>query len=288
MNVPTREYAVVTSHGTLTVEEAGRGDLAVLLIHGNSFCRGVFRHQLRSGLTRDFRLIAFDLPGHGDSSDAPDPDRTYTLPGLTDAVVELLKRLDVTEMVVVGWSLGGHIGIEMTSRPSGMRGLLITGTPPVRPDDIARGFTRAPGAGLAGRERLSEAECEAFARAIFGASIDPFLVRAVARADGRFRRRLFEAARAGAGVDQRAAVETSPIPIAVVNGGSDSIVNLDYIDSLAYGDLWDGRCHRLAGAGHAPAWESPHLFNPILERFLHDVARHRPVAEASARSRGAL
>ena len=44
---------------------------------------------------------------------------------------------------------------------------------------------------------------EVFVRAIFGESAEPFLGDAVARADGRFRKRLFEAARVGEGVDQR-------------------------------------------------------------------------------------
>jgi hypothetical protein len=68
----------------------------------------------------------------------------------------------------------------------------------------------------------------------------------VARADGRFRKRLFEAARAGEGVDQRLIVEGSPVPLAVVNGGADRLVNLDYFDTVAYGNLWEGHCHRLA------------------------------------------
>jgi pimeloyl-ACP methyl ester carboxylesterase len=94
---------------------------------------------------------------------------------------------------------------------------------------------------------------------------------AVARADGRFRKRLFEAARAGEGVDQRQVVETNPVPLAVVNGGADRIVNLDYVDSVAYANLFDGRCHRLDGLGHAPFWEAPAKFNPLLDRFLRDT-----------------
>jgi pimeloyl-ACP methyl ester carboxylesterase len=70
-------------------------------------------------------------------------------------------------------------------------------------------------------------------------------------------------------------VESAQIPIAVVNGGADRIVNLDYIDTVAFANLWDGRCHRLAGLGHAPFWEAPSEFNPILERFLRDLETDR-------------
>lgn len=113
MSTSTRQRIVPTSHGSLAVEESGGGGIPVLLIHGNSFCRGVFRSQMQGQIAKDHRLIAFDLPGHGQSSNATDPKRTYTRPGLADAAVELLDKLDVKEAVVFGWSLGGHIGIEM-------------------------------------------------------------------------------------------------------------------------------------------------------------------------------
>ena len=275
MSISTQQRSIVTSHGSLAVEESGQGSIPVLLIHGNSSCRGVFRHQLQGRLAENHRLIAFDLPGHGQSSNAPDPTQSYTRAGFADAAVELLEKLGVTEAIVFGWSLGGHIGIEMVPRFSGMRGLMVTCTPPVGRNNMAQGFNASPHMGLAGKQDLSEADIEAFVQAIFGESAEPFLRDAVARADGRFRKRLFEAARAGEGVDQRLIVEGSPVPLAVVNGGADRFVNLDYFDTVAYGNLWEGHCHRLAGLGHAPFWEAPGDFDPVLERFLRDVETGR-------------
>jgi pimeloyl-ACP methyl ester carboxylesterase len=273
------QYIVTTSHGALAVEDVGQGNLPLVLIHGNSTCRDVFRNQLTGTLAENRRLIALDLPGHGQSSDAPDPARTYTRPGLADAVVELLERLGVREAVVLGWSLGGHIGIEMVPRFAGMRGLIIIGTPPVARNGMADGFQRLPHMQLAGQEHLSETDIEVFIDAIFGNSAEPFLHKAVARADGRFRKTLFEAARAGLGVDQRQVVETNLVPLAVINGSEDRFVRLDYLDTLAYANLWEGHCHRLAGLGHAPFWEGPGVFDPVLERFIRDAeigraARH--------------
>ena len=72
-------------------------------------------------------------------------------------------------------------------------------------------------------------------------------------------------------MDQRLIVESSPVPLAVVNGGTDRFVNLDYFDTVAYANLWEGRCYRLSGVGHAPFWEAPGDFDLLLERFLQDV-----------------
>lgn len=264
-------HDVETSHGRIAVEETrGRG-LPLLLIHGNSSCREVFRHQLDAPLAERRRVIAFDLPGHGESSDAPDPMRSYTRSGLADAAVELLEHMGIREAAVFGWSLGGHVGIDMLSRFPGMRGLMISGTPPVRRNRMAEGFIGSPGSGLAGKEHLTDAEIEAFAKGMLGEPVEPFLRAAIARTDGRFRKRLFEVARTGEGEDQREAVEGSPVLIGVANGAADPVINLDYIDSVAYAHLWERRCHRVEGVGHAPHWRAPEEFNALLERFLRDV-----------------
>ena len=285
MSISAKQCMIRTSHGALAVEESGHGGIPVLLIHGNSFCRGVFRHQMQGRIANSHRFIAFDLPGHGESSNANVPARSYTRPGLADAAVELLDKLGVTEAIVFGWSLGGHIGIEMIPRFPGMRGLMITGAPPVSRNQMSQGFRASPHSGVAGKQELSEAELDGFVDGIFGESADAFLRLAVARADGRFRKRLLEAARAGEGVDQRLIVESSPVPLAVVNGGADRIVNLDYFDTVAFANLWEGGCHRLSGLGHAPFWEAPSDFNPILERFLQDVEAGRAASSTDIQLR---
>ena len=136
--------------------------------------------------------------------------------------------MGVAEVIVFGWSLGGHIRMEMIPCFPGMRGLMIGGAPPVGHDQMSQGFKKSPHLGAAGKQELSEAEVKAFVEGVIGESVEPFLREAVTHADSRFRNRLFEAARAGEGVTQRHIVETSPVPVAAVNGGADRAVNLDY------------------------------------------------------------
>jgi hypothetical protein len=82
-------------------------------------------------------------------------------------------------------------------------------------------------------------------------------------------------------------VESGPTLFAVVNGGADNIVNLDYFDTIAYANLWEGKCHRLRGLGHAPFWQGPRSFNPIFGRFLRDVeVRHGLQIRSDLSARG--
>ncbi|WP_322093127.1 alpha/beta fold hydrolase [Paraburkholderia bannensis] len=262
---------VTTSHGSIALQENGAGASTVLFIHGNSSCGDVFQHQLRGHLARDHRLIALDLPGHGQSDNAPDPSRTYSRSGFADATVELLHELNISEAVVVGWSLGGHIGIDMLTRFQGMRGLMIVGTPPVGRDTMREGFMGLPQTSAAGRKDLLDADIDGFMQATFGER-PAFLRDAIVRSDGRFREHLFQAMRADDYADQRTTVKNSAVPIAVLNGADDKVINLDYVDRVAYGNLWDGRCHRIAGSAHAPFWQQAQRFDSLLARFLDDVA----------------
>ena len=63
------------------------------MIHGNSSCKEVFRNQLEGGIGSAFRCIAMDLPGHGRSDDARDPEKTYSMPGYADTAIELMETL---------------------------------------------------------------------------------------------------------------------------------------------------------------------------------------------------
>lgn len=259
-----------TSHGRIAVETKGRG-FPVVFIHGNSACRQVFRKQMASPLLDGYRLITFDLPGHGESDDAHDPERTYTRPGLADLVEELLGELDINEAAIVGASLGGHIAIEMLARSGIPRGLFLMGTPAVG-TTMAEGFVGAPLNGLASQGRLSAQEAERFADAVFGADRDPFMQAVIERTDPEFRSTLFAAARRGAGVNQRDTVATTGIPTAIVNGQNDGIINLDYIDRVPYARLWRGKCFRIPNASHSPFWEAPELLNLLLFDFLNELS----------------
>jgi pimeloyl-ACP methyl ester carboxylesterase len=281
-NVVTRTYRVETSHGSLAVEESGHSEIPLVMIHGNSYSRGVFVHQLHSTLSANHRLIAFDLPGHGESSDAPDPERTYTVGGLADAVVELLGKLGIANAIVLGWSMGAYVGAEMTLRFPGLRGLMITGAPPVDREHMAQAFKPSQELGLAGKQDWSPAEADAFVQGTVGKSAEPFMRTAVARADGRLRKTIFTSLDTSSSPSSLQIVESSPTPLAVVNGEEDPLLNPDYFDSIKFANLWDKHCYQLAGLGHAPFWESPGEFNPLLERFLADVTSGRASARSAA------
>lgn len=260
-----------TKHGRLAVITSTGDGPAVLLIHGNSARKEVFEKQFESALAQEFKLIAFDLPGHGSSADATDPQASYTLHGYAEAAVEVLKALNINEAAVFGWSLGGHIGLEMLAQKAPVTRLMITGTPPFLkdPQEVGKAFLPSEALQYGGKSELSDAQVEVYARHVIHPAkpLEPAFVEAVRRTDGLTRQTMFENILADNIADQQHMVENCPVPLAILNGAEDAFINNAHIASLKYNSLWEETIFLLPQVGHAAFWEKPEVFNRIFARF---------------------
>lgn len=265
------------THGRMAVSdsggESGQDAPALLLVHGNSSCKEAFAHQFTAPELAGWRLIAPDLPGHGASDDAPDPETAYTFAGYAQALAEVIEALRLDRPAVFGWSLGGHSALEMAGRGQDIRGLMICGTPPVAPtmDSLLAAFNMDPSAeNLAAKRDFSDAEAMAYAlhTSGVGGEVDPHLLDMVRRTDGRAREIMFGSVVAGAPLDEREIVAGLQVPLAIVNGADDPFIKASYFDTLHAPTLWGGVTHRIDGAGHAPFRQTPAAFNAKLAAFL--------------------
>jgi pimeloyl-[acyl-carrier protein] methyl ester esterase len=132
------------------VEVAGRGAPLVLL-HGWALNLRVF-DSLVPMLDSTHEVIRVDLPGHGRT---PWDTRAATLGGQAAMLHETLVKLPGTAppYVLVGWSLGGQIALELAARQSDhVRALVLVATSPryTRVENWPHGPTRAALGRLAG------------------------------------------------------------------------------------------------------------------------------------------
>jgi pimeloyl-ACP methyl ester carboxylesterase len=107
----TQVHTVTGGGGVrLHVREWGNADgLPILFIHGWSQNHLCWDKQYESALRDEFRLVAFDLRGHGMSEAPPGPE-PYTDDGLwADDLAAVIDRLDVERAVLVGWSYGAFV-----------------------------------------------------------------------------------------------------------------------------------------------------------------------------------
>jgi non-heme chloroperoxidase len=94
----------------LHVREWGREDgPPILFIHGWSQSHLCWAKQYESALADEFRLVAYDLRGHG-MSEAPLEPEPYTDGRLwADDLAAIIGQLRLERPVLVGWSYGGFV-----------------------------------------------------------------------------------------------------------------------------------------------------------------------------------
>lgn len=283
LNVYSKEFYLDANTISATVSEGvGR---PVVFLHGNSSCKEIWAYQICAMRRLGRPVLAPDLPGHGNSSNAGDPADTYSFPGYAAVVGALLDQLKWTSVDLVGWSLGGHIGLELLATDKRVRSLAIVGTPPARPGpealDVA--FHSAPSMQLTGKRDFSEADAVSYVTNLLGGHrwVSHHHLDAVRRTDGLARQCMLENALKGRGVDQRRLVERDDTRLCVMHGEKDPFVRLDYLLSLNYRNLWSKQVHLFSGAGHAPHWQYPDAFNTLLCAFLSERQIHPAVGSGS-------
>jgi non-heme chloroperoxidase len=94
----------------LHVREWGRPDgPPILFVHGWSQSHLGWARQYGSDLADEFRLVAFDLRGHGMSQAPPEPEH-YTDGMLwADDLAAIIDQLSLDRPVLVGWSYGPFV-----------------------------------------------------------------------------------------------------------------------------------------------------------------------------------
>jgi pimeloyl-ACP methyl ester carboxylesterase len=99
----------------------GTGPRTALLSHGSGMSARSWVNQLH-GHPATLRMIAVDLPGHGES----DPTPAASVEEYAAVVGDVLAALECGPVVVVGHSLGGSIAIALAAqRPALVRGLVL-------------------------------------------------------------------------------------------------------------------------------------------------------------------
>jgi non-heme chloroperoxidase len=108
----TSQRHVVRGGGGLRlhVREWGRPDgPPILFIHGWSQNHLCWVRQYESPLADEFRLVAYDLRGHGMSEAPLEPDHYTDARLWADDVAAIIDQLGLDRPVLVGWSYGPYV-----------------------------------------------------------------------------------------------------------------------------------------------------------------------------------
>lgn len=89
--------------------DAGKGDKTILLLHGYLECLESW-DTLVSNLSKSYRVIALDLPGHGISEVKGE---IHTMQFLAETAAALLDKLSIAKVTVIGHSMGGYVALAL-------------------------------------------------------------------------------------------------------------------------------------------------------------------------------
>ena len=102
--------------GTLEFDDQGSGP-AMVFLHGWSLGKEAFAGQLRE-LSDRYRVVVPDMRGHGNSTKFVSGDGIDTLAGDLE---QLLVELDLSDVILVGWSMGALVAWQTVEGPQSGR-----------------------------------------------------------------------------------------------------------------------------------------------------------------------
>jgi pimeloyl-ACP methyl ester carboxylesterase len=242
---------------TLTIAEQGSGR-PVLLLHGGAGPQSMA--GFAAALAPEAHAIT---PVHPGFAGAPRPDWFDSITDLAVAYLDLLDRLDLRDVTIIGNSIGGWIAAEMALRDADRIGRLvllnavgirvdesgadeIVDTYALAPDEIGRLSFHNPAlrpdpAALSPEQRAAMAANQ---QALAVYARDPYMH------DPELRRQL----------------RRVHIPVLVAWGEQDGIVGADY--GRAYAQSFpNGSFHLISDAGHFPQIEQPEHVLDLVRQF---------------------
>lgn len=116
------KYVELSNGETIAYRNCGTGKQPLILVHGN-MSSSVHLQPLMEQLEPYFTIYAPDLRGFGDSS----YNKSFsTLGELADDLDEFMKYENVVKPVLLGWSTGGGVIMEMAAKPDAdIRALIL-------------------------------------------------------------------------------------------------------------------------------------------------------------------
>ena len=268
--LPYRPLAVTTPDGlAIAMQEWGNSDgPEILFIHGYSQCHLSWTRQVGSTLANEFRLITYDLRGHGGSDKPLEATPYKDAKAWADELEAVMDAAGLKRPVMVAWSYGGRVVADYlaTYGPGRIAGInYVDATTKSRADlftqlmlDTPRLMASPDVLGNIAATRAFLAACfetppsaEEFELMLGFNMIVPNVVRMHL---------------AGRPLDMDATLAALDLPVLVTHGAADRLVHVAMAEYTA-GIVPGARLSLYPGAGHASFYDAAERFNSELASF---------------------
>jgi len=247
----------------------GPADAPLLVLGPSLGTSTILWEKALPALAERFRVVAWDLPGHGASAPARDP---FTVADLADVIAGAIEQYGADRALYAGVSLAGGVGLELLQR---------------HPSLIAKAAIIASGAMLgppeSWQDRAALVRAQSTSAIIIASAQRWFAPGSMEREpdlSGRLLHALQDAddesyalcCEALAGYDVRDRLAEIETPVLALWGEHDAVAPEAKSAEIASG-VSDGRLARIDDAGHLPPAEQPQTTAAAILDFFDDLTR---------------
>jgi pimeloyl-ACP methyl ester carboxylesterase len=243
--------------GELKYDAAGTGDPALLFLHGWCGDRTFFAPQF-DYFSRTHRVVAVDLPGHGESA----VPNEYSIEAFANQAAELARELRLGRSVVFGHSIGAMVALALAQQDAEAVGAVALIDPPPLSKEVWKGFSAQLISSFEGPD--GPAGRRQFVEQMFLPTDDPTrraeIIQTMTSVPNDI---AIPLVRAIAAFDAMAALRDCKVPVLTISSAvptNDAASLLEANPTITLGQT--------VGAGHFLQLEVPEQVNPMIERFL--------------------
>ncbi len=261
----------------LYAETIGNGDRTIVFIHGNSQSHSIWDKVILEIPNKEsYSLISVDLPGHGASFRSDEPEKDYSIQGMSSKLKNFIIDAVPTEseFIVVATSLGTNLVGEIADTFSKCRGFFF-----VSPCIIGSGFTTSdlfqPNPNIAPfftanpkPEDLNNLLDDLLVSNDY--KIREEIKADYLKTDSRFRENWFASVLKAEYTDEIAKLKSTGKPIAILFGEQEKFCNTSYLNNSSL-NLWKAQTILIPNAGHATPYDNPSAIAALLTEFIDDI-----------------
>ncbi|KAJ9637486.1 hypothetical protein H2204_004910 [Knufia peltigerae] len=258
-------------------ETSGQGDQPILFLHTAGADSRQFHSMMMNGyLQRRYRMVAFDLPGHGRSfpgSQQHPLSYANSEEFYISAIKGIISKLGLRDVIVSGASMGGQVCLAVALRAAELN---VSGVIPCEACDYLPRQQAQSIYGLSGDESVLNPErvCGMMA------PTSPEIYKRLnwwlysAQASRIFPGDLMFYFEGWDGRDRMALIDTTACPVYMLTGEYDYSCSPETSQKTA-AKIRGAVFEEMKGLGHFPFSENPEKFMPYFKRALDHIRRSR-------------
>ncbi|GAB3689002.1 alpha/beta hydrolase [Spirosoma flavus] len=234
----------------LNVIEAGSGPLALVFLH--YFGGSALEWQtVMNSLADQYRCIAVDLRGHGDSEA---PTTSFSVETMVEDIRQLLQRLNIQRFVLIGHSMSGKVALALASQqPKGLQSLVLFAPSPPVPEPIPEDDRQEMLATHGQREAAEQTATKITVKSISESARNQIITDNLRTSEVAWNAWLM----LGSKEDISAQMTAIQVPVAILAGSADKALSPEVQPTKTLPYLKGATLEIAEGVGHLLPWETP-------------------------------